>query len=51
MRNSEKETDLERCKRLINNILLEYNCAIRTDDYHYAWLEDKDTNETTSIGD
>ena len=51
MRNSEnnKKTDLEECKERINAILREFNCSIETDDYHWAWLRDNDTNETVGI--
>ena len=44
----EKEllTDLEVCREKIIALLKEYNCVIETDDYHFCWLRDKDTNET-----
>ncbi len=42
-------TDLEVCKRKIFVLLHEFNCVIETDDYHWCWLRDVDTDETTSI--
>ena len=45
-----ESNDIEVCKRKIEAILLEYNCEIQTDDYHYAWLYDNDTEQTTGIG-
>ena len=44
----EKE-DLYLCKERIEAILREFNCVIATDDYHSAWIRDKDTNETIGI--
>lgn len=50
MKNSKKEiTDLEECKRKINNILDEYNCRIESDGYLLAWLRDLDTDQKIGI--
>ena len=44
--NEDKTTDLEECRDKIRMILREYNCSLETDDYHWVWLRDNDTNET-----
>ena len=44
-----KEYDIDKCKRKIKAILAEYNCEIKTDDYHNAWLYDNDTGQTVGI--
>lgn len=44
-----EEDDLYKCRREIMAVLREYNCVIESDDYHSAWLRDKDTYETTSV--
>ena len=44
-----KITDLEECKRKIQDILREYNCTIETDDYAGLWMRDKDTDETIGM--
>ncbi len=51
MRNSKgnKKTDLEECRDKINAILREYNCSVETDDYHWVWLRDKDTDESIHV--
>lgn len=51
-RNSEenKRPDVEELRDKINTLLREYNCVIETDDYHSAWLRDKDTGETVGFG-
>jgi len=41
--------DIDECRRKILALLDEYNCAIETDDYHYAWLRDNDTMETVGF--
>jgi hypothetical protein len=51
MKNKEEISDLEICKRKIKAILIEYNCSIETDDYHWCWLRDNDTDETISLED
>lgn len=45
----EDKSDLEECRRKILNMLDEYNCVIETDDYHWSWIRDKDTDETMDI--
>jgi len=49
-RDTTEVRDIEECKRKIKEILVEYNCEIQTDDWHFAWLYDKDTEETSGIG-
>lgn len=44
------DKDIEICKIKIKAILEEYNCDIETEDYHWCWLRDKDTDETLGLG-
>jgi hypothetical protein len=48
-KHEEEKDDLHVCKERIREILKEFNCEIETDDYHSAWIRDKDTNETTGV--
>jgi hypothetical protein len=49
MKKKPEKTDLEICRDKIKSILIEYNCRLTTNDWHYVLLEDQDTYET--IGD
>lgn len=44
-----KVKDIEIAKDKIKAILREYNCTIETDDYHWCWLRDNDTDETLGL--
>lgn len=45
-----KRTDVEELRDKIKSLLLEYNCALETEDYSGLWLRDKDTDETVGMG-
>jgi len=47
--NGGQKSDLEICKSKILALLCEYNCSIETDDYHWCWLRDHDTDETITL--
>ena len=44
-----KRTDVEELRDKIKALLLEYNCALETEDYSGLWLRDKDTGETAGM--
>lgn len=44
-----KRTDVEELRDKIKALLLEYNCALETEDYSGLWLRDKDTGEIVGM--
>ncbi len=45
-RKNNEINNFEECKRKITSLLFEYNCTIESDDYHWSWLRDNDTDKT-----